>query len=357
MSANLLAKTDEVLTVLPNVMRSSGLPAETAPRTDGTMPPRISVIMPAYNVAPYIGAAVSSVLAQTYTDFELIVVNDGSPDTPALEEVLSPYFDRIIYLKQENRGLSGARNTGLRSARGEFVALLDSDDVWETDYLAVQLAALESDPTLDAVYPNAIFFGDTVLAGRRYMDEHPSRGPVTFASLCRADCTVMVSVMARREIIFRAGLFDESLPINEDFDMWLRVLKSGGRIGYHAKPLVHYRRRDDSLSAHPARLCGGKLQYLAKVERTMQLTPEEQLALAQMRAQAQAYIDWYDGKKAFFAGDLTKAHTLLTTANNHFRSRKLRVTLALMKIAPSLLRGVYAWRDRYFYRTDTRPKL
>ena len=130
----------------------------------------------AYNVAPYIGAAVSSVLAQTYTDFELIVVNDGSPDTPALEAALAPYLDRIIYLTQENRGLSGARNTALRAARGAFVALLDSDDLWEPNYLAVQLAALESNPTLDVIYPNAIWFGDTILAGRRYMDEHPSRG-------------------------------------------------------------------------------------------------------------------------------------------------------------------------------------
>ena len=93
--------------------------------------PRVSVIMPAYNVAAYIGETLESVFAQTYSDYEIIVVNDGSPDTPELERVLAPYSERIVYVTQENRGLSGARNTALKVARGEFIALLDSDDVWE----------------------------------------------------------------------------------------------------------------------------------------------------------------------------------------------------------------------------------
>ena len=137
--------------------------------------PSVSVVIPAYNTAPYIGETLSSVLAQTYTDFEVIVVNDGSPDTVELEVALAPFRDRIQYIVQENGGLSAARNRGIAAGRGEFVALLDSDDVWEPDYLEYQLAVLERDG-LDIVYSNATTFGDPLRAGRLFMDMHPSTG-------------------------------------------------------------------------------------------------------------------------------------------------------------------------------------
>jgi glycosyltransferase involved in cell wall biosynthesis len=99
---------------------------------------RVSVIIPAYNVAPYIAETLKSVFGQTKSAFEVVVVNDGSPDTTELEEVLRPFRDRIVYLKQENRGLSGARNTGIRVATGDLIALLDGDDVWMPQYLETQ---------------------------------------------------------------------------------------------------------------------------------------------------------------------------------------------------------------------------
>src|ERR671939_2007579 len=97
--------------------------------------PAVSVIIPAYNAAAHIGAALDSVFAQTFTDYEVIVVNDGSPDTPELERALDAYAGRLLYVRQENRGPSGARNAGIRRARGEYVALLDSDDLWLPAYL------------------------------------------------------------------------------------------------------------------------------------------------------------------------------------------------------------------------------
>src|SRR4051794_10243350 len=104
--------------------------------------PVVSVIIPAYNSAAYIAEAVDSVLRQTFDDYEIVVVNDGSSDTDQLERVLREYdrcADRLIYLKQENRGPGGARNAGIRRARGRFVALLDSDAVWLPDFLAEQI--------------------------------------------------------------------------------------------------------------------------------------------------------------------------------------------------------------------------
>lgn len=138
--------------------------------------PAVSVIIPAYNAAQYVGEALESVFAQTFADYEVIVVNDGSPDTDELERVLAPYMERTTYLKQENRGPSGARNTGIERARGKYVALLDSDDLWLSDYLTKQVALLDADPELDLVYSDALIFGDSTLAGRTFMEMAPSRG-------------------------------------------------------------------------------------------------------------------------------------------------------------------------------------
>jgi glycosyltransferase involved in cell wall biosynthesis len=107
---------------------------------------RVSVIIPAYDVAPYIAETLNSVFAQTKSAFEVIVVNDGSPDTEELEEVLQPFRDRIVYLKQENRGLFGARNTGLRAATGDLIAL-DGDDIWMPQYIERQTQFLRSHPS------------------------------------------------------------------------------------------------------------------------------------------------------------------------------------------------------------------
>ena len=208
--------------------------------------PRVSVIMPAYNVAPYIGDALRSVFAQTFRDFEVVVVNDGSPDTDDLERVLADYRERVVYLKQENRGVSAARNAGIRAARAPFVAHLDPDDLWEPEYLASQLEVLERNPTIDVLYPDALIFGDSPEAGLRFMDWCPSNGEVTVESLFAERCHVMCSVTARRGALLRTGLFDEALRCSEDFDLWLRVLKSGGRIAYNRRVLARYRRRATS---------------------------------------------------------------------------------------------------------------
>src|SRR6185436_15700253 len=102
--------------------------------------PAVSIVIPAYNCAAYLDHTLRSIWAQTFRDYEVIVVNDGSPDTEALEAVLRPYRDRVVYLRQENRGASAARNTGIRASQAPLVAFLDADDAWEPEYLELQTA-------------------------------------------------------------------------------------------------------------------------------------------------------------------------------------------------------------------------
>src|SRR5712691_7731645 len=131
--------------------------------------PKVSIVMPAYNVAPYIRETLESVFAQTFSDYEVIIVNDGSPDTEELERVLEPFRDRIRYFKQENRGAGAARNVALRAARGEFIAFLDADDLWLPNYLDEQLRFIRT-AACDLVCADAINFGQSPFAGRTYME-------------------------------------------------------------------------------------------------------------------------------------------------------------------------------------------
>ena len=118
---------------------------------------RVSVVIPAYSVAGFLEETLQSVFAQTMQPFEILVINDGSPDSPALERMLAPYLDRIRYLVQENQGPSAARNRGLDAATGDLIAFLDGDDVWLPGYVAQQIEYLRAHPADDLVYCNAIF--------------------------------------------------------------------------------------------------------------------------------------------------------------------------------------------------------
>ncbi len=303
--------------------------------------------MPAYNVSLYIGEALESVFAQTFQDFEVIVVNDGSPDTPELERVLAPYLERVRYLVQENRGVSAARNAAIRASRAPFVAHLDPDDLWEPEYLAAQLAEFERDPSTDVLYPDALIFGDAPEAGRRYMEWCSSNGEVTIEALLGQRCHVMCAVMARREVLLRAGLFDEDLRCSEDFELWLRVLKSGGRIRYQRRVLARYRRHAASHTASATRLNAAVLRMLDKAETSLGLTPAELAALRAMRARVRADTSLEEGKAALARGDVGAALAGLGAANAYKKSLKLSLVLLAARLAPGCLRAVYAARERF----------
>ena len=321
---------------------------------DETATPLVSVIVPAYNITKYIGDALDSIFAQTFTDYEVIVINDGSPDSEALERVLVPYLPRIVYLRQQNRGVSAARNTGILAARGELLAFLDGDDTWLPNYLQVQVSRIQADPTIDVLYPNVMIFGDSSKAGEEFMTVFPSEGEVTFESLILQTCNVSNCSIARRQTLLRAGLFDESLPSVEDFDLWLRIIKLGGRITYHRDVLACYRRRSGSLTADLIRLCEHILRVFAEVQQTIQLTPSERAIVNAQQEHYHAILKLHEGKRAFFSGDNAGAISALTEANRFLRNRKTVLTLIMLRIAPRLLLLAYDLRDRVYFKMVTK---
>jgi GT2 family glycosyltransferase len=316
--------------------------------------PLVSVIVPAYRVTESIAATLDSVLAQTFTDYEIIVVNDGSPDTEELESVLAPYRDRIVYLRQENQGMSGARNTGIRAARGKYIAPLDADDMWDPEHLAAQVAVLEAEPSIDLVYADARIFGDLPEAGKTVMDLCPSAGEVTFERLVARQCTVHVCVtVCRREALIRAGLFDPDLRRVEDIDMWLRISRQRHRIVYQRRVLGSYRRRAGSLSSDRVAMLEAFLTVLAKAASEPQLTAAQREAVAHQCAVERASLDLERGKRAFLAGDAEGAVRHPTQARAQRKSLKLAAVLMLLRVTPSFLRTLYQWRDRHVYSLKT----
>lgn len=312
--------------------------------------PAVSVIIPAYNVADYIGEALDSVFAQTFTDYEVVVINDGSPDTPQLEQALAPYLPRILYLKQENRGAAAARNAGLRVARGRFVAFLDSDDFWLPDYLAEQIKFIDSSGA-DLVYADALLIGDSPLAGRTYMETAPSHGEVTAESLLALRCNVITSgVIARRRLVIEVGMFDEAIRRAHDFDLWLRLAKHGARLTYQRRVLLKHRILESGLSGDIISQQQRALQVLERIRQRGDLTAPEQAVLAETLEKTKAGLKVEQGRLYLLQKDFAGAAEAFAAANKFYRSWKLHTVLLALRLVPRLL-----WRVYYRRATSLSP--
>ncbi len=209
------------------------------------MTPAVSVVITTYNYGRFLPGALDSVLAQTFQDFEVVVVDDGSTDgTPALA---GPYLadPRVRYHFQEHSGQSRAKNAGIRMARAPLVAFLDADDVWLPRKLERQTALFRGDPGLGVVYGRRLLI-DEQGQELEYAQPPLHRGLILpRILLCNFVC--FSSSVVRREILESVGVFDEGLPLAIDYDLWLRVAR-GHRFDYVDEPLVLYRTGHDSLS-------------------------------------------------------------------------------------------------------------
>jgi glycosyltransferase involved in cell wall biosynthesis len=215
--------------------------------------PKVSVIIPAYNASEFIREAINSVLNQTYTDYEIIVVDGRDGSTDNTREIVAEYGDAVRYFQQENTGLADARNKGILNAKGEYIAFLDSDDLWSENKLALQVEFLDSHRDVGLVFSDSWFkaYGDVTatnprLVGRRFFQiTKPHRGEV-LCQLFVGNFIPVLTVVARKECLLKVGLFTKECDSAEDYDLWLRVSRLF-KIDYIDEPLATYRNRGDSL--------------------------------------------------------------------------------------------------------------
>ena len=223
--------------------------------------PKVSVIVPAYNRAKLLSRALESIFAQTFNDYEVIVVDDGSKDeTP---EVIKQFAGRVKYIRKENGGSASARNRGIEESKGEYIAFLDSDDTWVPEKLEEQVKVLDAHKNVGIVYARMPIInekGERVgtkpagISGRNFKEliEHWGDLPTS-------------TVMARRECFQKAGMFDTALTTMQDIDMWIRISRHFELYEIENKVLAYYYRHDEQITQNRLKLYEGRVAIFKKI--------------------------------------------------------------------------------------------
>jgi glycosyltransferase involved in cell wall biosynthesis len=227
-----------------------------------TLRPTVSVVIPAYNAARFLPEAIESVLQQSYRDFEIVVVDDGSTDST--EAVLRSYRDRLTYFRQTNRGAAGARNQGIKLARGRYVAFLDADDRWMPGKLAEQVAVLNSDSGVGLVCSDVEVVSEAGDPLPSFLADKQNASGNVFNLLLRSSFILTSSVLVRRKCVLEVGLFDESLPVSEDLDLWLRIAYRW-KVQVLPHTTVIRRKHREALSSDPSRFTVCRVKVLSKL--------------------------------------------------------------------------------------------
>jgi glycosyltransferase involved in cell wall biosynthesis len=253
-----------------------------------------SVVMTAYNEEEWIAEAIASVLAQTHTDFELIVIDDGSADGTVKQVRRFEDDSRLRLIQQENAGLSAARNTGIAAAKTDWVAFLDSDDLWMPEYLARVDAAVAERPDAGFAYVdawrldvNGLFFRASAMA-RQNPPADPPVDPGEFLRLLvERGNFIFVSATVRRKVFDELGGFDTDLTSCEDFDMWIRTLAAGyGGVATGERLAV---KRD-----RPTSMSGNERKMLVNLRDVYRKAADAKAVPAPVRETAAARTAWLE---------------------------------------------------------------
>lgn len=205
---------------------------------------QVSVIIPTYNSAQYLDAAVKSVLEQTFTDYEILIIDDGSTDKT--EEVIKQFGDSVRYIRQKNQGVSVARNLGIKESVGKYVAFLDADDVWLPAKLEKQILALEKAHDSKVCYTEYISVSDDMKPTE--LKRLRTNGSVLNDLLLRGNVVGPPSALMCERVLFeKLGGFDSNLSLCADWEMWFR-LSLATDLFFLKEPLVKYRLHDSNMS-------------------------------------------------------------------------------------------------------------
>lgn len=301
--------------------------------------PRLSVVVPSYDTARFVEAALRSLLGQTLPELEVVLVDDGSTDD-SLRRVLAIDDPRLTVVSQPNGGLAAARNTGIRHARAPLIGFCDSDDVWHPRKAELQLAAMEGAPEVGVTFSNSAYLDeDGTPTGQLLVCPYEE---LDARRLLRRNQLGNGSTMIVRAECFRgAGLFDESLASCEDWEMWVRLAaRTGCRIRRVAGVLTGYRVREGSLST-------GYDRYVAAAEAALErVRGHVPAATARELAHAHAELLRVASRKAFSAGHPEVSRQLLGRALCASPSLPLRDARALVLALAHLLAGAVPARHR-----------
>jgi glycosyltransferase involved in cell wall biosynthesis len=305
--------------------------------------PTFSVIVAAYQVADVIAHALDSIRGQTLQPLEVIVCDDGSTD--ALDAALMPYRDEIVLLRQENRGEASARNAAARAASGDFVAILDADDVYRPGYLAAVSELAQLRPDLDILTTNGVLVANDLEVRKLYHRGWTFEVADQRRAILQRNFVFGLAAVRRSALLEQDG-FDESIIWTEDWDLWLRLILAASGAGCVDEPLAEYRLRETSLTARRRELLLGKIGTLEKARANTSLRPEERVVLEVSIASYRRQLAFQDLTVAVAAGDdgaRSQAAALLLAPGF---DRHQRVELVGMTLAPKIAGRVLRRRAR-----------
>jgi glycosyltransferase involved in cell wall biosynthesis len=313
--------------------------------------PRVSIITPAFNAARFLHETIESVRSQTFEDWELLIIDDGSTDeTVSIVERYVRIDPRIRLLRQPNAGPSSARNRGMSAARGELFAFLDSDDQWLPEFLEHQVAVFGKHPETSLVTTNAYFLGGPLhgRTRRRAIDDYPV---LTLEQIIADDLAVFIMTVFRRTVYERIGGLDEAQWASEDYDFWIRAALAGFVFRASTQPLALYRRHAGSLSANSARMLKGILHTYSKARQAVRAGSPIQREIDRQIARFERELLLVEGKDALERRDYETAAARLSDLRDRGAGPLVGVTAWLAEYAPAAARLAYRLRGL------RRPKL
>jgi glycosyltransferase involved in cell wall biosynthesis len=293
--------------------------------------PTVSIIIPCYKTAELVAETLDSVFAQTFTDYEVILVNDGSPDAEDLRKVIYPYREKLIFIdKSKNTGCGDSRNLGAKCGRGEYFVFLDSDDIWHPPYLDDTINYLTTNH-FDLVYTSAECFGMQIWASGNNQSYNPDAGEISRDLYVAGKCHILPSGALMKADAFRTlGGFDPDIPGAEDFHFFMRLLFGGKRIGYLKKNLLRYRIRAGSLTGNLIDRCRYQRDVWPALMKILPFTDREKQTISVHIARGDAALLRAEGRLAVVDRDWP-------TAREKFR-------MALLKSADASLPLVHRIR-------------
>ena len=234
---------------------------------------KISVIIPTYNRKKTLARAIQSVMNQSLSPFEILIIDDGSND--GTEEWVKENFQNIKYIYQNNHGVSSARNIGIENAYGDWVAFLDSDDEWLPNKLYEQVKAIDSNPEMKFFHTNEIWIRNGLRVNQ--MKKHKKYGGYIFEK-CLDICRVSPSsVLIQKELFDNIGMFDESLRVCEDYDLWLRITSKYPVVFLDIPLIYKYGGHADQLSKVNDGIESYRIQSLEKIIKSGFLSDEQKV--------------------------------------------------------------------------------
>ncbi len=295
--------------------------------------PTFSIVIPAYQAASTIADAVSSALAQTCAAHEVIVVDDGSTDD--LEGALAPFKDRITLVRKNNGGKSSALNEGLAAASGEFLAILDADDVYRERRLEAMGDLAAARPDLDILTTETEIVLEGLPVGR--FNAGTPFVAVGQRTAIMDRCFIIGESAARIARLRAIGGFDETLPIAHDWDCWVRLVLDGSLAGFVDEPQLEYRLQPDSLTANRVTSLGDRGRVLEQAARNPSLRPSERPALTRALRYHRTRAVLAEAEETLATGTATRRR-FLRHAGSAPLSLRARVIVALAAVAPRLAR-------------------